>query len=607
MDGYITIGTKLDTKEFDAQIKNVEGKIEDLEKQELYFQREGMTGELQDVQTELEKTKNKLISLKQQKDKATQPSGIVGMSDAFKTVNSSLQNAVSKATRLALGIFGIRSAYMALRRASSDLANYDKQYAANIEYIRYALTQMIAPVLKYIVSLAATLLNYINAILQGWFGINLFSNASAKSFKKMKQSSGGIGKSISGASKAAKELKKQLAGFDEMNVLSDEKSKSDGGGSSAGGGGGFTAPEFNLGGTQEIPEWLKWIIDNRDLILSILSGILAFIIAIKLGLGLIKALGIGVAIAGIVYAVQAIIAYLNDPSWKNFGKIIQGIGIAIIGLGIAFLGLPAVIVGAIVLIVGTIIKYWDQIKAFFQGGIDWLKEKSDWVRQTFGDTIGDIYDFIVTFSQDALDIFDAIFTTIKGVFDGIIKFISGVFSGDWEKAWEGIKEIFGSIWNGIVKIFTDIFDIIKTKVVTVAKVTGSVIAGAFKAVVNSVLSNIETILNVPIGAINTLISVINSVPGINLGRLPTFNLPRLKSGGIINMPNRGTLVGSAIAGESGREGVIPLTDSQAMETLGEAIGRYITINANITNTMNGRIISRQLQQIQAEQNFAYNS
>lgn len=60
-------------------------------------------------------------------------------------------------------------------------------------------------------------------------------------------------------------------------------------------------------------------------------------------------------------------------------------------------------------------------------------------------------------------------------------------------------------------------------------------------------------------------------------------------------------------GERGAEGVIPLTDSQAMETLGEAIGRYITINANITNTMNGRVISRQIQQIIANKDFAYNS
>ena len=44
-----------------------------------------------------------------------------------------------------------------------------------------------------------------------------------------------------------------------------------------------------------------------------------------------------------------------------------------------------------------------------------------------------------------------------------------------------------------------------------------------------------------------------------------------------------------------------------METLGEAIGKYITINANITNSMNGRVISRQLQRIQNDSNFAYNS
>ena len=73
------------------------------------------------------------------------------------------------------------------------------------------------------------------------------------------------------------------------------------------------------------------------------------------------------------------------------------------------------------------------------------------------------------------------------------------------------------------------------------------------------------------------------------------------------MPNRGTLVGGAIAGESGREGVIPLTDTQAMEELGRSIGRYITVNANIVNTMNGRVISRELKQIQNEQDFAYNT
>ena len=84
-------------------------------------------------------------------------------------------------------------------------------------------------------------------------------------------------------------------------------------------------------------------------------------------------------------------------------------------------------------------------------------------------------------------------------------------------------------------------------------------------------------------------------------------MPHLAVGGIINQPGRGIPIGRAIAGERGAEGVIPLTDSQQMEILGEAIGRYITINASIPVSMNGRLISRELRQVQADQEFAYNS
>ena len=40
------------------------------------------------------------------------------------------------------------------------------------------------------------------------------------------------------------------------------------------------------------------------------------------------------------------------------------------------------------------------------------------------------------------------------------------------------------------------------------------------------------------------------------------------------MPNKGTMLGSAIGGESGREGVLPLTDTQAMAELGKEIGKW---------------------------------
>ena len=82
--------------------------------------------------------------------------------------------------------------------------------------------------------------------------------------------------------------------------------------------------------------------------------------------------------------------------------------------------------------------------------------------------------------------------------------------------------------------------------------------------------------------------------------------PKLAVGGVVNRPGQGVSLGNAIIGEAGAEGVIPLTDSQQMALLGEAIGRYITINANITNTMNGRVISREVQKIQNQNDFVAN-
>lgn len=669
MDGEITIGTTLSTDKFDRQVAQLEKKMQKEEEKKIVLQAkievqeqefeiarqktdeladayqrleqlqkviasgkatpqqftmaqelQGTYGSLEQLELSFLKALNKQDAINQkayemrtkyqeindkvaeykQKIESVQIQKQVADADrlkaSFNNVGKSIQGSIRNVARLALGIFGARSAMMALRRASSDLANYDKQYATNLEYIRYALTQAIAPVLRWIVQMTATLLGYINAILNGWFGINLFSKGSAKNFAKMKAGAGGV-------AKAVKEIKKQLSGFDEINMLTDQSDSGAGGG-----GAGGAMPDFDLSKMQgEPPAWLKWIIDNRDLILSILAGAIAGITALRLGLEGIKALGIGLLVAGIVYTIQSLIAYLNDPSWTNFGKIIQGIGIALVGLGALIGSVPVAVAGAIVLIMGTITKYWEQIQAFFQKGIDWLKGKSDWVHQMFGDTLGNIYDLFVRTLQNVLNIFDSFFKVLKGVFDGIIKFIKGVFTGDWKKAWEGIKDIFKSIWNGIKDIFKGVIKIIGDMTVTVAKTTGKIISNSFKAVVNGVMGAIEGILNAPIRAINGLINVINAVPGINLGHLSEFNLPRLAVGGIVNMPNRGTMVGGAIAGESGREGVLPLTDQQTMAELGREIGRHVLVNLTNITQMNGRVIGRELKQVQSEQEFAFNS
>lgn len=39
---------------------------------------------------------------------------------------------------------------------------------------------------------------------------------------------------------------------------------------------------------------------------------------------------------------------------------------------------------------------------------------------------------------------------LKLILQGVLEFVTGVFTGDWEKAWEGVKDIFKGLWNGIV-------------------------------------------------------------------------------------------------------------------------------------------------------------
>lgn len=314
--------------------------------------------------------------------------------------------------------------------------------------------------------LAPIIEGIVNILAKGVKYINIFIKALTGVDLLAKASA----KSIAGTTKSAKALNKALAGFDELQNIDTDAS---GGGADLGAGlGGLEDVEVDTAWAERIQAFGEWV----------------------------------------------------KTSWMPV------IGILTAGVGLLIGSVPVAITGAIVFVLGMITKYWEQIKAFFQSGIDWLVSKTDWVRENFG-IIGEmIYKTFTDLLQSVLDIFDSIFRAIRGIFDGFITFIKGVFTGNWKQAWEGIKQIFTSIWEGIKGVFTAVFNFIKKMVVNVATTTGNIIAGAFRAVVNAVMFSIENILNAPIRAINGLISVINAVPGINLGKLNTFSLPRLDTG-----------------------------------------------------------------------------
>lgn len=592
------LAVSVDTPEF----ANLKTKISELEQQyaKTTTEIDKQAPKIEKVYSKLNKVKSKQIENNAKITEFKQKIDKIQVDKVEKGINSvgkSIQDSIGRLGKMAIAVFGIRTAFNAVRSAVSTLSQYNPQLAADIDYIKYALANTLFPVVQKLVSLAYTLLSYINAITTAWFGINLFGKSSAKNFQSMQSSA-------SGTAKAAKEIQKSLQGFDEMNVLQDNSNDS------SGSGGGSVTPSMDLSAMQgEVPEWLKWIIDNKDIILSTLGGIAAGLLAIKFGAGGLKALGIGVMIAGIIGLIQSLMEYIQDPSWDNFGKTISNIGLIITGVGIIIAsvlgiaaGAPVIIAGIITAIVGLIVSNWEKIRSFLQNGIDWLRSKGDWVRDNFGVLGEAIYNIFVNNLQSVLNIFDSVFTAIKGIFDGIIKFIKGVFTGDWKMAWEGIKQIFSSIFVGIANIFANIIGIIKGKVINIGQTTGEIISNVFKAVVNAVLRTIENVLNAPIRAINGLVGVINKVPGINLGYLSTFNLPRLARGGVISQPT------TAIIGEAGKEVVMPLeNNTEWIDLLADKLASKIGAGGgSYIIQMDSRTIQRGLAKRKQEFAFATN-
>lgn len=200
------------------------------------------------------------------------------------------------------------------------------------------------------------------------------------------------------------------------------------------------------------------------------------------------------------------------------------------------------LIAAIVALVVLIATKGDEIQAILQKVDNFLQNvfATDWTK-IFGPVLGNILN---GFFKNVKNIWDS----IKRIFSGVIDFIRGVFTGDWERAWKGVQDIFGGLFNGLV------------------------------ALAKAPLNGIIGLLNMAIGAINSLINGFNSIG---------FTMPKWLGGGswhpnIPNIPSipflakGGTVLsGSAIVGEDGPElltvgpggtKVQPLTNSSTNDT-----------------------------------------
>lgn len=205
----------------------------------------------------------------------------------------------------------------------------------------------------------------------------------------------------------------------------------------------------------------------------------------------------------------------------------------------------------------------------------WLVPIIDWIIKNVVPVIAPILEEI---GNTIMNVFGKIGDIIGGFWDtlsGIIDFIVGVFTGDWDKAWNGIKEIFSGIWQIIKGIFGGIWEAMKGIVRTAI----DTVKGVIQLGLNTIKSVWERIWN----GIKSFVSGIwNGIKGVFSGVGSWFSnifqqayngITRVFSNignffsniwnGIKNtFSNLGTSIGNAISNavKSGINGVISLIE-----------------------------------------------
>lgn len=198
-----------------------------------------------------------------------------------------------------------------MARTLEQPANMLRVLKAQFEQCARAIGNLFIPILVKVLPFAiavANALREIIAAIAGLFGVTLQAPEWGDSFGGATAGSGAIADNMDSAAGSAKELKKYLAGFDELNVLPDQNQGSGSGGSAGGGGGdlGIELPGYDFlenAVGNKIDEWKKkleplvnFVKDNLkeilELVTTIGTALLAWRLATELmtGISALKAL-----------------------------------------------------------------------------------------------------------------------------------------------------------------------------------------------------------------------------------------------------------------------------------------------------------------------------
>lgn len=443
-------------------------------------------------------------------------SGMAKMLFHSKAMNSQLGGLISGAKKFALSLLGVGGVYALLRKAIGAYVAENQQLSNTLSACWTGIDNLLGPIITKLINLVAQAVAYVTTFLK-LFGI--FSKSMTRA----------ISNAGSAASSAAKKLKRQLASFDELNILRD--SSSDGGGGGGVGDVGAELPDVSL------PDWAKLMVEQikagdwtaaattlATQLNNMITGVDWTEIGAKIGRFFNGALAflatcilefdwyaLGVSLGALINNVIA------NVDWTNLGVVLGGKFIALIeGLG----GLFAT--------------------------LDWTESG-----KALSDTLMGLWDAI-DWSMVASTISDG----IKGVLTLIAEFLK---NSDWDQIGEDVGTVFLEIdWTGIADCAFEAFNAAITAIKGLLNgLPGDIIAigGAFAAwkISSKLMTDLETILSLPK---SITIGISLAIAGITLeaggikdairNELDGLNFAEIVSGALLGTGGA-ALIGSSIA------------------------------------------------------------
>ena len=368
---------------------------------------------------------------------------------------------------------------------------------------------------------------------------------------------GGAADNVSGigdaAKKTAKDIEKSLAGFDQINKLTeptDDSSSSGSGTDSTSGIGSVDLVPNVSGSTANVSSAISDMADkvkkaleplkaiSFDNLVSSLDNLKRAVqpLTEKLFSGLEWAYYNVLVPLASWYIEDLIPTYINtladafellntvldvfnpvfESAWDNFFKPIAewtgGIVVdAINSIGDAFL-----LVAGYLKEHETDVKDWTDlyITPFFKTITDFIMELYDLIKNVIGfviDLLGPSFDEIVAIISGAISAIIKIVTGVLDILKGVIEFLNGIFTGDIDKCMQGIKDII----KGCLEAIWGIIKVIVSLIVNLVKGTVDIVINLLKdifTVIGNILSSIKSVFDKVLMAIfNAVISVIDGI------------------------------------------------------------------------------------------------